>query len=92
LALFCIDFGTYFSTFAVLWTHPAVLRPQGRPDLLGRLPEAESAVASGELGVDDQTVLVAQPDQELVYCSRFSKLPLREWRGGGSASNAFGAG
>jgi len=34
------------------------------PDLVQRLPEAQAAVAGGELGVDSQAVLVAQPQQE----------------------------
>ena len=31
-----------------------------------RLPEAERTIADGELGVDDEAVLVAQADQQLV--------------------------
>jgi hypothetical protein len=30
-----------------------------------RLPEAQAAIAGGELGVDLQAVLVAQPEQQL---------------------------
>jgi hypothetical protein len=44
---------------------PTALRTRTRPDLPRRLPEAERT-AGGELGVDDESVLVAQPDQQLV--------------------------
>ena len=46
--------------------HPTTLLPGGRPDLARRLPEAEGALAGGKLGVDDQAVLVAQAEQQLV--------------------------
>ena len=46
--------------------HPTSLLPDGGPDLSRRLPEAEGAVTGGKLGVDDEAVLVAQPDQQLV--------------------------
>jgi hypothetical protein len=36
------------------------------PDLPRRLPEAERTIAGGELGIDDEAILVAQPNQQLV--------------------------
>ncbi len=43
----------------------AALLPGFGPDFVQRLPEPQTAVASGELGVDLQAVLVAQPQEEL---------------------------
>ena len=43
---------------------PAPLMPRGREDLLERLPEAERAIADGELGRDRQATGF-QPNQKL---------------------------
>jgi hypothetical protein len=47
------------------FVNPAALLPGFGPDLVQRLPEAQAAIAGGELGVDLQAVLVAQPEQQL---------------------------
>jgi hypothetical protein len=41
------------------------LLPGLRPDLVQRLPEAERTIAGGELRVEHEPVLVAQPEQQL---------------------------
>jgi hypothetical protein len=41
------------------------LLPSLRPDLVQRLPEPQTTVAGGELGIHLQAVLVAQPQEEL---------------------------
>src|SRR5918998_6963925 len=49
--------------------HPAALMPGGREDLLERLPEAERAVAGGQLGRDDEAAGL-EPDQQLMPALR----------------------
>jgi hypothetical protein len=43
----------------------AALLPRLRPDLVQRLPEPQTTVAGGELGVHLQAVFVAQPEEQL---------------------------
>ena len=44
---------------------PTSLLPGRRPDLVQGLPEAQGTIAGGELGSRGETVLVAQPEQQL---------------------------
>ena len=67
LAAVCRDFGSLFKTLAVLWT--AALAAGVGKDLLQRLPEAQSAIADGELGTNREPA-PAQACQQLTRSGR----------------------